>query len=320
MAELEDIEFELNDDDDDEQSVNIMENCPSPPPPFHRTTIEQEIILEPPTTFSDKEQTMTIKDIVPFDSILFNDAKIYLLDELKPTNLPSNETKRKSEHSLFRRFVKFFRSAMVSSNTLVYDRQCEQLLILTTHPCDMSDRVHMRILYTIYCRLTNSKVVFNTIYGSHWEDIGFQTSNPETDFRSTGLFSIFCLLYFVDSMYLPLAKQIYQLSHDEQQKFPFCCIGINLANILIKYLRRRKSRADIKKLIDEKKWDNTVIDLSGKLFMALFLNFYLKWKENAYTIEYTQQVLSELEQSLLHRPRTLLLELDNYFVGKRNEK
>ncbi|CAF2794600.1 unnamed protein product [Rotaria sp. Silwood2] len=315
MTDLDDIGIELN--DTDEQCIDIIENCPSPPPPFHRANIEKEIIIQPPVTFNDQEQTITIKNFVPFDNIFFNDAKIYLFETMKNNSSSLNETKKKSEKNFFQRFVNFFRSAMTSHNTLEFNRQCEELLNLTTYSCNMSDRIHIRILYTVYRRLTNSKEIFYTTFGSHWEDIGFQTSNPETDFRSTGLFSIFFLLFFVDSMYLPLAKQIYQFSHDEQQQFPFCCIGINLANILIKYLRRTISRMNGEKLFDEKQTDHTAIDLSGKLFIALFLNFYLKWKDNFYTIEFTQQVLNELEQLIMNRPKLLLEEFDNYFQRKQ---
>ncbi|CAF0826831.1 unnamed protein product [Rotaria sp. Silwood1] len=315
MADLDDIGIELK--DTDEQSIDIIQNCPSPPAPFHRPLIEQGIIIQPPVTFNDQEQVITLKNIVPFDNIFFNDAKLYLFQTIKNNSSTLNETKRKSEKNFFQRFINFFRSAMISHHTLELNRQCEELLLLTTYPCNMSDRVHIRILYTIYRRLTNSKEIFYTTLGPHWEDIGFQTSNPETDFRSTGLFSIFFLLYFVDSMYLPLAKQIYQFSHDEKQQFPFCCIGINLANIVIKYLRRIISRMNVEKLIDEKQTDHTAIDLSGKLFIALFLNFYLKWKDNFYTIESTQQVLHELEQLIMNRPKILLEEFDNYFQRKQ---
>ncbi|CAF4127791.1 unnamed protein product [Rotaria sp. Silwood2] len=71
------------------------------------------------------------------------------------------------------------------------------------------------------------------------------------------------------------------------------------------------------KLFDEKQTDHTAIDLSGKLFIALFLNFYLKWKDNFYTIEFTQQVLNELEQLIMNRPKLLLEEFDNYFQRKQ---
>ncbi|CAM4869447.1 unnamed protein product [Rotaria socialis] len=316
MADLDDIEFELT--DKDEQCVDIIENCPSPPSPFNLGHIEQEIIIQPPITFNDQESAITIKNIVPFDTIFFNEAKIYLLETMKNNTSTSNETRRKqSNNNVFQRFINFCRSAMISSRTLEFNRQCEELLNLTTFPCNLSDRIHIRILYTIYRRLTNSNEIFYATLGSHWEDIGFQTSNPETDFRSTGLFSIFFLLYFVDSMYLPLAKQIYQFSHDQQQQFPFCCIGINLANIIIKYFRRSLSRMNIEKLADQKQTDHTAIDFTGKLFIALFLNFYLKWKYNAHTIEDTQQVLNELEQLLMHQPKMLLDEFNNYFQRRQ---
>jgi hypothetical protein len=314
MADVNDIGFELN--DSDEQSTDILENYPSPPPPFHRTKSDEDIIVQPPIIFTDQEQTTNIKNIVPFDNIFFTEAKEYLFETTAATtSSPSNEPTRKSNHNFFQRFVNFFRSAINSDTDAQFNRQCEQLLNLTKYPCNMSDRVHIRILYTIYRRLTNSKEIFYSARGPHWEEIGFQTSNPETDFRSTGLFSIFFLLYFVDSMYLPLAKQIYQFSHDEQQQFPFCCIGINLANLIIKTLRQRTSRMNIRKLTNE----NTSIDLVGKLFMALYLNFYLIWKENVYSIQHTQQVLGELEQILNHRPKILFQEFENYFRKKQTE-
>jgi hypothetical protein len=313
MAELNDIGFEIS--DNDAQSVNTLDNCPSPPPPFHRL---KDPIITPPLIFNDQNHSINIKNIVPFDNIFFNDAKVYLFETTKSSS-SSNESTKKTNDTFFQRFINFFRSSMNSNDNQTFNRQCDQLLNLTKYPCNMSDRIHIRILYTIYRRLTNSKEIFYHILGSHWEEIGFQTSNPETDFRSTGLFSIFFLLYFVDSMYLPLAKQIYQFSHDQHQQFPFCCIGINLANILIKHLRQRNSRMNLRKLIHEKTAENIAIDLSGKLFMALYFNFYLKWKENEYTIEHTQQVLSELEQILTNRPRILFSEFDNYFRRRQNE-
>ena len=314
MADINDIGFELTDSDD--QSIDILDKYPSPPPPFHRTNNEENIIIEPPMIFTDRQQTITIKNIVPFDNIFFNEAKEYLFETTNSP--PSNESTRKTHNNFFQRFVNFFRSAMNSNVDHEFNRQCEQLLNLTNYPCNMSDRIHIRILYTIYRRLTNSKEIFYSTLGPHWEEIGFQSTNPETDFRSTGLFSIFFLLYFVDSMYLPLAKQIYQFSHDEHQQFPFCCIGINLVNLLIKNLRQRTSRMNLRKLINEKQSENSSIDLIGKLFIALFLNFYLIWKENVCTIQHTQQVLSELEQILSNRPRILFEEFDKFFRNRNS--
>ncbi|UJR10440.1 hypothetical protein I4U23_014644 [Adineta vaga] len=313
MADVNEIGFELSADGD--QSLDITESCPSPPPPFHRKVPEPNIIVEPPTTFIDQEQNIPIKVIVPFDNIFFHDAKTYLFDTTSNNDTKRNVSTKTSHPSFFQRFLNLFNFSILSQDDLEFNRQCEQLLQLTKHPCNMTDRIHIRILFTIYRRLTHSKEIFYNTLGSHWEDIGFQSTNPETDFRSTGLFSIFFLLYFVDSMYLPLAKQIYVFSHDQIQEFPFCCVGINLANMLIKYLRQpNTSRTNLRKLSNE----NTAIDLVGKLFIALYLNFYLKWRDNGYTIANTQQVFSELEKILYNQPRILFQEFDDYF-HKRQE-
>jgi len=51
----------------------------------------------------------------------------------------------------------------------------------------------------------------------------------------------------------------------------------------------------------------------------LYLNFYLQWKDNEYTIEHTQQVLTELEQMLINRPRILIQQFENYFRRRQIE-
>lgn len=304
MTDLNDIGFEIQDNDN--QSVDTLDGCPSPPAPFHRGRTP---IVQPPTIFNDQEQIITVQNIVPFDNIFFNDAKTYLLETTNASSV-TTESIRKSSPTVLQRFLNFFRP----STNQPFDRQCEQLLNLTKQPCDMSDRIHLRILFTIYRRLTNSREIFYQARGPHWEDIGFQTSNPETDFRSTGLFSVFYLLYFVDSMYLPLARQIFEFSLDEHQNFPFACVGITLANLIIKHLRQQSSRRKLQKSTGE----NLPINLCGKLFIALYLNFFLTWQENDYTIVNTQQVLTELDQILTHESHVLFERFDLYFRRKIN--
>ena len=297
MAELNDIGLEMS--DSDERSVHIIENCPSPPMPFHRT--------------SNNPPVIHTQIFAPFDTILFMDAKTYLLQNTSHTS----SVPRKQNGNFFSRFLDLFRSSKASSQTLEFNRQCDQLLNLSKHPCDMNDRVHLRILYTIYRRLLNSTASFHATTGTHWEEIGFQGINPETDFRATGLFSLFCLIYFVDSMYLPLAKEIYGLSRHPEQNFPFCCVAINLANLLIQHLRPPSARITLRKSVDDSGGkvllESAAVELVGKLFVALYLNFYVKWKDNGHTVADTQQVFKELDDLLAHRPKSLMQEFDAFF-------
>jgi ELMO domain-containing protein len=313
-TDLQDIEFDMS--DYDQESDNMLEHCPSPPMPFRENQHDRSQIVEPPDIFNDHPFTTHQEIHVPFDNIFFHDAKTYLL---KTT--ASVETNR-SGMSLTR-LISFLRSTVTSQHILEFHRQCDQLIQLSQYPCLMTDRIHARILYTIYRRLTDSKAIFHTVDGSHWETIGFQNINPETDFRSTGLFSITCLLYFVDSMYLPLAKQIYQFSRQTPHDFPFCCVGINLSGMLIKVLRQSTSRLNMRNSADRQTKnlmsDSVAMNLVGKYFIALYLNFYLTWKNNGHTIEHSQQVLKQLELMLNNRPKLLLTNIDDYFRSQQHE-
>ncbi|CAF0827716.1 unnamed protein product [Didymodactylos carnosus] len=274
-------------------------------------TVEDEWSNIPTYVIGSDNQILhqSVANIASFDNIFFNDAKSYLFSTCQ---IATKSTPQIKQHvGFFTRLLNIFRRQNSAEKTAdTFDEQCLQLLNLASHKCDMTDRVHIRILFTIYRRLTKSNHVYHSVHGKHWEDIGFQTDHPETDFRSSGLFSLLMLLYFVDSMYLPLATQIYLLSLTSKQQFPFCLIGINLANLLIKFLRQKTQRIKLKHM--HKKCEN-ITDTIGNLFIALFLSFYLQWKTRILTIEYTQQVLSQLEQTLMNKPKLLFTDFDNYF-------
>ncbi|XP_015686228.1 ELMO domain-containing protein 3-like, partial [Protobothrops mucrosquamatus] len=97
--------------------------------------------------------------------------------------------------------------------------QSERDLALAIAQCglDNNEKVHMRILQTVYKKLTGSR--FDCArYGAHWEDLGFQGMDPGTDLRGAGLLGLMQTLYFVmDSRILPVAREIFKLSHHEVQ-------------------------------------------------------------------------------------------------------
>ncbi|XP_061299379.1 ELMO domain-containing protein 3 isoform X1 [Pezoporus flaviventris] len=95
----------------------------------------------------------------------------------------------------------------------------EQELALAMAQCALDDNesVHMRILQTIYKKLTRSHLGCPR-YGAHWEELGFQGTDPGTDLRGTGMLALMQLLFFVmDPQMLPLALDIFKLSQHETQ-------------------------------------------------------------------------------------------------------
>ncbi|XP_075592727.1 ELMO domain-containing protein 3 isoform X3 [Balearica regulorum gibbericeps] len=100
--------------------------------------------------------------------------------------------------------------------------QGERELALAMAQCGLDDneRVHMRILQTIYKKLTRSRLGCPR-YGAHWEELGFQGADPGTDLRGTGMLALMQMLFFVmDAQTLPLAQEIFTLSQHETQARP----------------------------------------------------------------------------------------------------
>nr|XP_014344416.1 PREDICTED: ELMO domain-containing protein 3 isoform X2 [Latimeria chalumnae] len=172
-------------------------------------------------------------------------------------------------------------------------------------PLDNNQQVHMRVLQTIYKKLTGSRFDC-TRYGSHWEQIGFQGVDPMTDLRGTGFLGLMHPLYFVmDSQTLPLAHEIYKLSQHETQNFPFCVLSINITRIAIQALREEC-------LSKECNRRQQVVGVLNDFYIATFLYLYQLWKSQHKTISDSGFVLKEVEAFAKRNPRQLLKRLETY--------
>jgi hypothetical protein len=97
-------------------------------------------------------------------------------------------------------------------------------------PSDIDSRE--RILQSIYCALTGDRLPPRR-FGSHWEQLGFQGSDPATDLRGAGMLGLFQLMYFV-RYYNELALKIFRFSHTRDtadENFPFCLISFKFTGI-----------------------------------------------------------------------------------------
>lgn len=183
----------------------------------------------------------------------------------------------------------------------------EQELALAMAQCalDDSERVHMRILQTIYRQLTRSRLGCPR-YGAHWEELGFQGADPGTDLRGTGMLGLMQILFFVlDSRTLPLAREIFQLSHHETQNFPFCIMSVNITRIVIQALREERLSRECNRR-------QQVIGVLNDLYAAAFLQLSHLWKRQHGTITDADFFLKELELSTKKKPRQLLKSLEAY--------
>ncbi|XP_014814178.1 PREDICTED: ELMO domain-containing protein 3 [Calidris pugnax] len=185
--------------------------------------------------------------------------------------------------------------------------QGERELALAMAQCGLDDneRVHMRILQTIYKKLTCSKLGCPR-YGAHWEELGFQGVDPGTDLRGTGMLGLMQMLYFVmDAQTLPLAQEIFKLSQHETQNFPFCIMSVNITRIVIQALREECLSRECNRR-------QQVIAVLNDLYAAAFLQLYRLWKWQHKTVADSGFLLKELEFSTKKKPKQLLKSLEAY--------
>ncbi|XP_020825182.1 ELMO domain-containing protein 3 isoform X3 [Phascolarctos cinereus] len=187
--------------------------------------------------------------------------------------------------------------------------QEERDLILAIAQCslDHEDPVHSRVLQTIYKKLTGSRFDC-ALYGAHWEELGFQGSNPATDLRGAGFLALLHLLYLVmDSKTLLLAHEIFRLSQHHTQHFPFCVMSVNITRIVIQALREECLSRECNR-------QHTVIPVVNNLYAATFLRLAYIWRTQQKTILDSSFVLKDLEILAKKNPKQLLRSLDTYLT------
>ncbi|KAK3606111.1 hypothetical protein CHS0354_006474 [Potamilus streckersoni] len=118
---------------------------------------------------------------------------------------------------------------------LIQERDFLFCVAATTFAND--DRLHVRTLQSVYRCLTGSKFDCPRS-GGHWEEIGFQGTDPATDLRGCGLLGLVNLLYFLtDRKCQSIAHDIYKLSlHPTQVIFKSFISGLFFVMILLGYL------------------------------------------------------------------------------------
>ncbi|XP_018422964.1 PREDICTED: ELMO domain-containing protein 3 [Nanorana parkeri] len=187
------------------------------------------------------------------------------------------------------------------------DLHAERDLVLAIAQCplDSSQQVHVRVLQTIYKKLTGAR--FDCpLYGSHWEQLGFQGMDPGTDLRAAGLLGLMHPLYMVmEPKTLPLAHDIFRLSQHHTQNFPFCIMSINITRICIQTLREERVSRECNRR-------QQVFAVLNDLYVAIFYHLYHVWKTQNKTISDSGFILKELETFAKRKPKDLLRQLEMY--------
>ncbi|KAI4820157.1 hypothetical protein KUCAC02_028143 [Chaenocephalus aceratus] len=170
----------------------------------------------------------------------------------------------------------------------------ERDLVFAIAQChvDNSQTVHMRVLQTIYKRLIGSRLDCPR-FGAHWENIGFQGTDPATDLRGTG--------------FLETSTSYHK---HPTQNFPFSVMSINMTRIALQVLREEA-------LSKECNRRQQVVGVLNDFYVATYLHLYQLWKTQQKTIVDSGFVLKEVELFAKKNPKQMLRRLEVFLKERR---
>ena len=121
-------------------------------------------------------------------------------------------------------------------------------------------------------------------------EVGFQGTNPETDFRGMGYLGLFVLTSFSENNFSHTgdrARAILNRSRgpaDNPLKFyPFACAGIQITNFALELLRTRKLDRwfyELDTSADSVSLDRNVLEIFVRLYAEMFEVLDVYWAQN----------------------------------------
>ena len=167
-------------------------------------------------------------------------------------------------------------------------RDRDEMFATARTKLDDENEVHLAVLHTLYTRLMGTDRAMPR-YGKHWEDVGFQGSDPATDLRGCGMLGLTQLLCLVTRSFTNAAA-IHELSRDSTQEFPMAPLSINLTHTALKAVRRGLLNKEAKRL-------GSVWAAADAFYAARFTSFSVA--DGGKTIMDSGHVKRELEDFLL---------------------
>ncbi|KAK4325033.1 hypothetical protein Pmani_004344 [Petrolisthes manimaculis] len=170
---------------------------------------------------------------------------------------------------------------------------------------DNNEPLHLQMLQTVYKVLTATAIDCPR-YGSHWDLIGFQGTDPATDLRGAGLLGLVQALYLLThDPLLPLAREVYQLSHHPTCQFPLMVLSINVTGISLQALREGhlnkecNSRGNVRHVLNQ-------------FFTATLFHIFWIWKTECKTIKDSGFIIKDAEAYCKRNVKTVLQKLQTH--------
>ncbi|NXD18226.1 ELMD3 protein, partial [Nothocercus nigrocapillus] len=194
--------------------------------------------------------------------------------------------------------------------------RAERDLALAITHCALDDRerVHVRILQTIYRSLTRSALACPR-YGTHWEELGFQgapqgrrgaTPAPEAASGSAERSGASAAPGAASPEPAAVPGCVgFSLVNDS---FPFCLMSLNITHIVVRALRDGRLSRECRRR-------QQVLAVLNDVHAGAFLRLSRGWTARRGTLADAGALLQELETFTKKKPKQLLKSLETYLSG-----
>ncbi|KAH9414798.1 ELMO domain-containing protein 1 [Dermatophagoides pteronyssinus] len=136
---------------------------------------------------------------------------------------------------------------------------------------DPNNESHQKLLKTLWEKLCPDRKLDGLI-SKQWTEIGFQGSDPSTDFRGMGLLSLENLVFFV-TVFGEYARNILSHSLHPTYGYPFAAVGINITHLALNLLRMNHLQTHL----FNSETRLYVIEDFHKIYAYLFVSFDKLW-------------------------------------------
>ncbi|KAF6022642.1 ELMOD1 [Bugula neritina] len=168
------------------------------------------------------------------------------------------------KHPVFRR-----RFTECVERILGYTRLVDELERLRTEKYE--EGKHQQQLLNLWKTLKPDEPLSER-YTRQWGDIGFQGTDPASDFRGMGLLGLLNLIYFSEE-HCDVARQTVMHSNHPKYGYSFAIVGINLTEMCIRYMRSGLFKRHFYNLESA----NPTVQDFNELYCYVFVEFDKLW-------------------------------------------
>jgi hypothetical protein len=129
--------------------------------------------------------------------------------------------------------------------------------------------------------MTENNEVNTNLISSDWTEIGFQGSDPTTDFRGMGILGLTQLYYFSRNRNQAARLILQAFTQDKQRYYPMAIIGINITRFLLE-------------LIEECRLQKLLIENLGHVFAADLHSYQILPSQDPICIEFGLNVINDI--------------------------